>query len=96
VLRKRGAETTGRRRTGAGGGAPRDDDGIPVAGVPEDSGEVARKLPRDDVVLVGLRRDRAAAELELTGAVVWAAHVRENEIGRVYELQWVAAVLSEH
>jgi hypothetical protein len=52
VLRKRGAETAGRRRTGAGGGAPRDDDGVLVAGVPEDSREVARKLPRDDVVLV--------------------------------------------
>jgi hypothetical protein len=52
VLRKRGAETAGRRRTGAGGGVPRDDDGVPVAGVPEDGGEVARKLPRDDVVLV--------------------------------------------
>jgi hypothetical protein len=32
--------------------APSDDDGVPVAGVPEDGGEVARKLPRDDVVLV--------------------------------------------
>jgi hypothetical protein len=52
VLRKRGVETVGRPRTGAGGGAPRDDDGVPVAGVPEDGGEVARKLPRDDVVLV--------------------------------------------
>jgi hypothetical protein len=52
VLRKRGAETAGRWRTGAGGGAPRDDDGVPVAGVLEDGGEVARKLPCDDVVLV--------------------------------------------
>jgi hypothetical protein len=52
VLRKSGAETAGRRRTGVGGGAPRDDDGVPVAGVPEDDGEVARKLPHDDVVLV--------------------------------------------
>jgi hypothetical protein len=52
VLRKRGAETASRRRTGAGGGAPRDDGSIPVAGVQESSGEVARKLPRDDVVLV--------------------------------------------
>jgi hypothetical protein len=52
VLRKRGAEMAGQRRTGAGGGAPRNDDGVPVAGVPEDGGEVARKLPRDDVVLV--------------------------------------------
>jgi hypothetical protein len=52
VLRKRGAETVGQRRTGVGGGAPRNDDGVPVAGVLEDGGEVARKLPRDDVVLV--------------------------------------------
>jgi hypothetical protein len=41
-----------RQRTGAGGGAPRDDGGVPVAGLQESSGEVARKLPRDDVVLV--------------------------------------------
>jgi hypothetical protein len=52
VLRKRGAETAGQRRTGVGGRAPRDDDGVPVAGVLEDGREVARKLPRDDVVLV--------------------------------------------
>jgi hypothetical protein len=52
VLRKRGAETASRRRTGAGGGAPRDDGDIPVAGVQMSGGEVARKLPRDDVVLV--------------------------------------------
>jgi hypothetical protein len=32
VLGKRGDETTSRRRTGAGGGAPRGDDGVPVAG----------------------------------------------------------------
>jgi hypothetical protein len=48
----RGAETASRRRTGAGGGSPRDDGGVPVAGVQESSGEVARKLPRDDVMLV--------------------------------------------
>jgi hypothetical protein len=52
-----------RRRTGAGGGAPRDDDGVPVAGVQESGGEVARKLPRDDVVLVvcsaGAERQRS-------------------------------------
>jgi hypothetical protein len=41
-----------RRRTGAGGGAPRDGGGVPVAGVQESDGEVARKLPRNDVVLV--------------------------------------------
>jgi hypothetical protein len=52
VLRKRGAETASRRRRGAGGGAPRDDGGVPVAGVQESGGEVARKLPCDDVVLV--------------------------------------------
>jgi hypothetical protein len=33
VLRKRRAETASRRRTGAGGGAPWDDAGVPVAGV---------------------------------------------------------------
>jgi hypothetical protein len=44
----------------------------------------------------GRRRDRAATELELTGAVVRAARVRESEIGRVCEPQWVAAVLLEH
>jgi hypothetical protein len=38
-----------------GGGAPRDVDGVPVAGGQESGGGVARKLPRDDVVLmVGL------------------------------------------
>jgi hypothetical protein len=35
-------------------------------------------------------------ELEFTGAVVWAARVRESEIGWVCEPQWVAAVLLEH
>jgi hypothetical protein len=44
----------------------------------------------------GRGRDRAAAELELTGAVIWAARVWESEIGRVCEPQWVAAVLLEH
>jgi hypothetical protein len=32
--------------------ALRGGDGVPMAGVPEDGGEVARKLPRGDVVLV--------------------------------------------
>jgi hypothetical protein len=37
------------------GGDPRDGVGVPVAGGQESSGGVARKLPRDDVVLmVGL------------------------------------------
>jgi hypothetical protein len=40
--------------------------------------------------------DRAAVELELAGAVVRAARVRESEIGQVCEPQWVAAVLLEH
>jgi hypothetical protein len=69
---------------------------------------VARKLPRVMwcwwCAWQGLRgggasgrwRDRAAAELELTGAVVRAARVRESEIGLLSELQWVAAVLLEH
>jgi hypothetical protein len=44
-----------RRRTETGGGAPRDVDSVPVAGGQESGGGVARKLPRDDVVLmVGL------------------------------------------
>jgi hypothetical protein len=52
VLGKRGTEAVYCRRTGADGGAPRGGDGVPVAGVPEGGGEVARKLPRGDVVLV--------------------------------------------
>jgi hypothetical protein len=52
MLGKRGAEAVSQRRTGAGGGTPRDDGGVPVAGVPEGGAEVARKLPRGDVVLV--------------------------------------------
>jgi hypothetical protein len=51
-LGKRRAEAPSRRRTGAGGGAPRDDDGVSVAGGHESGGEVARQLPCDDVVLV--------------------------------------------
>jgi hypothetical protein len=52
VLGKRRAEAAGQRRTETGGGAPRDGVGIPVAGVPEGGGEVARELPRDDVMLM--------------------------------------------
>jgi hypothetical protein len=51
-LRTRGAEAASRRLTEAGGGAPRGGDGVPVAGVPGGGGEVARKLPQGDVVLV--------------------------------------------
>jgi hypothetical protein len=52
VLGKRGAEAVYRQRTRVGGGAPRGGDGVPVAGGQESGGEVARQLPRDDVVLV--------------------------------------------
>jgi hypothetical protein len=52
MLGKRRAEAAGRRRTETGGGALRDGVGIPVARVPEGGGEVARELPRDDVVLM--------------------------------------------
>jgi hypothetical protein len=51
-LRKRGAEAAGRRRTEMADGASRGGDGVPVARVPEGSEEVARKLLRDDVVLM--------------------------------------------
>jgi hypothetical protein len=43
-----------RRQSQAGGGAPREVDGIPVVGVPEGGGGVARKVLRDDVVLLVL------------------------------------------
>jgi hypothetical protein len=52
VLGKRGTVAVYRWRTGAGGGAPRNVGGVPVAGGQESGREVARQLPRDDVVLV--------------------------------------------
>jgi hypothetical protein len=52
VLGKRGTEVVYRRRTGAGGGASRDVDGVPVAEGQESGGEVVRQLLRDDMVLV--------------------------------------------
>jgi hypothetical protein len=52
VLGKRGTEAAYRWRTEAGGGAPRDGDGVPVARVLEGGGELARQLLPDDVVLV--------------------------------------------
>jgi hypothetical protein len=52
VLGKRRAEAAGRQRTEVGGGGPRDGFGILMAGGQESAGEVARKLPRDDVVLM--------------------------------------------
>jgi hypothetical protein len=52
VLGKRRTETADRRRTKTGGGGPRDGDVVPVAGGQESGEEVARELPRDDVVLM--------------------------------------------
>jgi hypothetical protein len=52
VLGKRGTVAVYRRRTGAGGGASRDVDGVPVAGGQESGREVARQLLHNDVVLV--------------------------------------------
>jgi hypothetical protein len=67
VLGKRRAEAAYRRRTGAGGGGPSDVIGVPMAGVLEGGREVARKLPRDDVVLmvclVGARRQWIAGTM---------------------------------
>jgi hypothetical protein len=55
MSRKRGTMAAYQRRTETGDGAPRDVIGVPVAGGQEGGGGVARKLPRDDVVLmVGL------------------------------------------
>jgi hypothetical protein len=53
-LRQRGAVAACRRRSRAGGGALRGIDGVPVARVLEGGGGVARKLLRDDVVLLVL------------------------------------------
>jgi hypothetical protein len=39
---------------------------------------------------------KAAAELELAGAMEDEAWVREDEIGRAVEHQWVTVVLWEH
>jgi hypothetical protein len=52
VLGKKRAEAAGQWRTEVGGGAPRNDDGVLVAGGQEGGGEVARKLPQGDVVLM--------------------------------------------
>jgi hypothetical protein len=52
VLGKRRAKAAVRRRTEAGGGAPRDGVSVPVAGVLEGGGEVVGELPHDDVVLM--------------------------------------------
>jgi hypothetical protein len=52
LLGKRGIVAAIRWRTGASGDAPRGGDGVLVAGGLESGREVARKLPRDDVVLM--------------------------------------------
>jgi hypothetical protein len=52
VLGKKGTEAAYRWRIGAGGGAPSGGDGVPVVEGQEGGREVARKLPRGDVVLV--------------------------------------------
>jgi hypothetical protein len=108
VLRKREAETASRRRTGAGGGASRGGDGVPVVRVLEGGGEVARKLPRDDVVLVvclaGAEKQRNIGTTARPSGGGARAHRRggpaalawESEIGWVCEHQWVTAVLLEH
>jgi hypothetical protein len=91
-----------------GGGAPRGGDGVPVAGVPEGGGELARKLPRGDLVLVvclaGAERQRNVGTTARPSGGGARAHrrggpaalVREIEIGWVCEHQWVAVVLLEH
>jgi hypothetical protein len=91
-----------RRLTGAGGGAPRGGDGVPVAGGQESGGEVARKLPWGDVVLVvclaGAERRWSVGTTARPSGGGARAHrcggpvdlVRENEIGRVGEHQCVA------
>jgi hypothetical protein len=76
-----------------------------VAGGPEGGGGVARKLPRDDVVLmVGLAGARgqwidgktarpsggASSTHRRSGPVV---PLHESEIGKAGEHQWVVAVL---
>jgi hypothetical protein len=108
VLEKRGAEAAGRRRTGADNGAPRGGDGVPVAGGQESGGEVGRKLPRDDVVLMvcwaGAERWRGVRTATKPSGGGARAHRRHGrgcsgagiEIGRACEHQWVVAMLLEY
>jgi hypothetical protein len=82
-----------RRRTGAGGGAPRGSNDVPVVGGQEGGGEVARKLPRDDVVLMvclaeAKRRQSVRTTVRPSGSESRAHRrsgpgdlVRESEIG---------------
>jgi hypothetical protein len=53
-LRQRGAVAAYRRRSRVGGGALREVDGVPVARLLESGGGVARKLLRNNVVLLVL------------------------------------------
>jgi hypothetical protein len=108
VLGKRGAGVAYRRRTGAGGGAPRDDDSVPVAEGQESSGEVDRKLPRGHAVLVvclaGAKRQwivgttvRPSGGGSSSSSARWPVDlVRESEIGQACEHQQMAGVLLEH
>jgi hypothetical protein len=78
---------------GRGGGAPRDDDGVPMAGGQESGGEVAIQLPRDDVVLVvclaRAERQRGGGTMARPSSGGTRAHrrgglvdlVQESEIG---------------
>jgi hypothetical protein len=88
------AKPSGRRSSEGGGG-------VPVAGVPEGSEEVAGKLLRDDVVLLvpsagakgsvaaSRQRGRAAAELELVGAMGDDARVSGQRLRRRSgEVRW--------
>jgi hypothetical protein len=104
---KRGTVAAYRRRTGAGGGAPRNGGGVPMAGGQESGGEVARQLPRDDVVLMvclaGVERRRSGGTMARPSGG-GRAHRRsgpvdlawETKIGWACEHQWVAAMLLEY
>jgi hypothetical protein len=108
VLGKRGAEAVNRRRTGVGGRAPRGGDSVSVAGGQESSGEVARKLPWGDVVLVvcsvGAKRRRSVETTVRPSGSGARAHRRsgpavlaqKSEIGWACEHQWVVTMLLEH
>jgi hypothetical protein len=108
VLGKRGTVVVYRRRTGAGGSAPRNGGGASLAGGQESDGKWLHSF---HVMMwcwwcacPGLRGDGAAGRRQGRAAAEARAHrrsgpgdlVRENEIGQVCELQWVAAVLLEH
>jgi hypothetical protein len=108
VLGKRGTVAAYQRRTGVGGGAPRNGaafrwpEGRRSAGKWLDSFHAmmwcwwcACPGLRGDGA-VGRRRGRAAAKARAHRRSGPVNLVRENEIGQACELQWVAAVLLEH